>query len=631
MVIEDTHVFSPTIVNTFRWGLYQEKVTDGIPLYGVDPVKGDEVVKELGLQSVNPQGLSAMGFPVFNISGYPALTIPPGGVVQNDFNWGYADTVTWSRGRHVIKFGGEYKPQNRFVGVVPTGTYGDFTFNGSFTGYGYADFLLGIPYSSSRLDALTNRWRDDKEIGLFIADDFKVNSRLTLNIGLRWDRFGPPSFRDGLMWNWDLNSGNIVIPPGTENKVRPLYPKNINITTGQVKQNPDNASFAPRIGIAWRPFGENTVLRGGYGLYNETIGRYSRLNAGGPFEITETFINAIQGGAPLFMFPNPFPGSTVSATIPSQSFTGYPLDTKHGQIHQFNLTVEHQIRDVGLRVSYVGSRSRNMNYSLAINKPEPSLIPFAQSRRPWPQFVGGNYFRNNGAANYNAMTLEAQRKMGSLTFHGHWTLASNYNNMLNFENPYTQLAFGRDEFTTRHRAVISTVWEIPVGKGRRYMTASPAVVNHMLGGWQLYWIAYLESGWFFSPAFSGRDPSNTNTSGGRPDRVCNGNLPAGERTIGRWFDSSCFVVPPSGRFGNSGSNMLEGPGYHMHHISTAKNFDLTERLKFTFTFSAANAFNHPNFARPSANISVPGSVGVVGALRAGATARRIEVRGRFDF
>src|SRR5262249_12028592 len=139
MVIEDTHVFSPTFVNTFRVGLYKEKVTDGIPLYGVDPVKGNEVVAYLGLQGVNPQGLSAMGVPQMNISGYLPLMTPPGGVPQDDYDWGYADTATWSKGRHVIKFGGEYKPQNRFVNLVPTGTYGDFMFNGTFTGYGYSD------------------------------------------------------------------------------------------------------------------------------------------------------------------------------------------------------------------------------------------------------------------------------------------------------------------------------------------------------------------------------------------------------------------------------------------------------------------------------------------------------------
>jgi hypothetical protein len=631
VVIEDTHVFSPTLVNTARVGLYQEKVTDGIPLYGVDPIRGDDAVKELGLQGVNPQGLSAEGFPIMNISGYPTLSIPAGGVVQNDFDWGYADTVTWSKGRHVVKFGGEYKPQSRFVGIAPDGTYGNFNFNGSFTGYGYADFLLGIPFTSSRLDALTNRWREDNEFGIFLVDDFKVNNRLTLNLGIRWDRFGSPNYRDGLIWNWDMATGNIVIPPGTEDKVRPLYPKTINVVTGQVTQNPDMTNFAPRVGVAWRPFGDNTVVRAGYGLYTETLGRYARLNATGPFEISETYNNTIQDGQPLLTFPNPFPSSLAGASTPSQSFTGYPLDTKNGEIHQFNATVEHQIGVTGVRLSYVGSRSRNLNYSLAINKPAPSLTPFTQARRPWPQFVGGNYFRNDGAANFNALTFEVQRKMGALTFDGHWTWASNYNNTLNLENPYAPLAMGRDEYTTRHRGVISAIWEIPVGKGRRYLAGAPTPVHHVLGGWQLYWIGYFESGWYFSPSFSGSDPSNTNTSGGRPDRLCDGNLPPGERAIGRWFDASCFAPPPPGRFGNSGSNILEGPGYNMQHLSLAKTFDLTERFKFTLTGSAANAFNHPNFARPSANISTPGSVGVISSLRAGATARRIEFRGRIDF
>jgi hypothetical protein len=149
-----------------------------------------------------------------------------------------------------------------------------------------------------------------------------VNSRLTLNVGLRWDRFGSPSFRDGLMWNWDIETGNIVIPPGTETEVRPLYPKNIPIVTGQVSQNSDSTNFGPRISVAWRPFGEQTVVRGGYGLYTETLGWYSRLNAGGPFEISETFINSLQNGVPMLSLPNPFP-STATASVPSQSFNGY--------------------------------------------------------------------------------------------------------------------------------------------------------------------------------------------------------------------------------------------------------------------------------------------------------------------
>ncbi|MEK7751223.1 MAG: hypothetical protein AAB654_04855, partial [Acidobacteriota bacterium] len=500
LVIEDTHVFSPALVNTFRVGLYQEKITDGIPLYGVTPMKGGDVVKELGLQGVNPQGLNAQGFPEMSITGYPTLSMSAGGdPVQNDFAWGYADTVTWSKARHVVKFGGEFKPKNRFTGSVPNASYGSYSFNGKFSGYGFADFLLGYPSSTSRLDAVTNRWRDDSELGLFITDDFKLSHRVTLNLGVRWDRFGSPKFRDGLMWNWDLNTGKILIPPGTENKVRPLYPKTIPIATGQVKQNPDNGNFVPRVGVAWRPFGQDTVIRAGYGLYTEYIGRYTRLNTGGPFEISESYTNDLQDGKPMFAFPNPFPASIERATVPSQSFSGYPLDTKNGETHQFNVTLERQVRDIGLRLSYVGSRSRNLNYGIGINKPAPSLIPFTAARRPWPQFSGGSYVRTDGARNYNALTLQAQRKLGSLTFDTHWTWASNYDNLGDTTDPYASLGWSRDSYTTRHRAVVNTVWEIPVGKGRHYLSDAPALVNHALGGWQLYWIAYFESGWFFTP------------------------------------------------------------------------------------------------------------------------------------
>ena len=631
LVLEDTHVFSPSLVNTFRVGLYQSKLTNGESLYGVTPFKGDAVVKELGLQGVNPQGLSAMGFPQMSIAGYPTLTMPAGGVAFDDRDWGYADTATWAKGRHVIKVGGEFKPQHRLTANVPVGTYGNFAFNGNFTGYGYADFLLGIPYNSTRLDPLTNRRPDDNEFGVFAMDDFKVNSRLTLNLGVRCDRFGSPALRDGLMWNWDLASGAIVIPSEAKSKVSPLYPKNIPIVTGQVRQNPDMKNFVPRVGGAYRPFGGNMVIRGGYGIYNETLGRYSRLNTGGPFEISETYVNALQGGQPLFAFPNPFPASLAGATIPSQNFTGYPLDSKNGQIHQFNVTAERQIRDIGVRLSYVGSRGRNLNYDIGINKPEPSLIAFTQARRPWPQFVGGTYSRHNGASNFNAVTLQAQRKVGGLTFDGHWTRASNYDNMQNFENPYGTLGFAHNQFTSRHRGVLNVTWEIPVGRKRKFLSRAPAAINEALGGWQIYWIAYFETGRYFTPKFAGSDPSNTNTVGGLPDRVCNGNLPAGERTISHWFDYSCFAVPPKGRFGNSGSNILEAPGFHMHHISLAKQFDLTERFKFNLTVAASNAMNHPNFGSPSANISAPGNLGIVSGLRTQGTPRRIELRGRIDF
>ena len=123
--------------------------------------------------------------------------------------------------------------------------------------------------------------------------------------------------------------------------------------------------------------------------------------------------------------------------------------------------------------------------------------------------------------------------------------------------------------------------------------------------------------------------ATSNTFGGLRDR--NGNLPASQRGIGKWFDTSCFATPRAGTLGNSGAFVLEGPGYNMQHISVAKTFRLTERVKFTFTAAASNVLNHPNFGLPASNISVPASAGVVSSLVAGSASRLIDLRGRIDF
>jgi hypothetical protein len=179
--------------------------------------------------------------------------------------------------------------------------------------------------------------------------------------------------------------------------------------------------------------------------------------------------------------------------------------------------------------------------------------------------------------------------------------------------------------------VISAVWAIPVGHGRSFLSHSPAAVNYALGGWNLFWISTLESGHFFSPSYSGSDASHTNTSGGLPNRICNGNLPSSQRSITSWFNASCFTTPTPGTFGNSGVDVLVGPGYAVQDVSLSKSVKITERVKFTFTAAYSNLFNHPNFSTPASNVSAPGSVGVISSEFGTAYSRIGELRGRFDF
>jgi len=635
IVVSDTHVFSPTLVNTARWGWIKDYFIDGEQTDGFTPVTGDTVVKAIGLQGVNPRGLSAMGFPTVNITGVTLMRINPGGVNLDRNDFSYADSVTWSKGSHVVKFGGEMKTFRDFNGQVPEGTYGNFTFNGSLLGEAYAEFLLGLPFSSSRIDPFNNRVQNGSELGFFLTDTFKVNRKLTLDYGLRWDYFGATSYEDGLQYNWDRQSGNVVVPQPALAKVHPAYTQTgLRVVTGEVVPSPSKANFRPRLGVAYR-LQDRMVLRGGYGLFTETLGNLHRVQGGGPFQISDTYFNAIQNGQPLFQFPNPFPSG--AGTLASQSIAGYPLETDNGVVHQFNVSIEREIRDLGFRVSYIGSRSRGLNYNLSINKPQPSLTAFAQSRRPYPQFVNATFPQSDGRAEYNSMQFEVQRKRGNLIFDFHYTLASNLADYLNLENPYNHGFWNRDQYTSRHRAVINLTYDLPFGRGRRHMSAAPAVVDHVLGGWQLNWISYFQSGQYSSPSFSGADPSNTNTTGGLPDRISDGNLPPDRRVVDRWFDAAAFVPPPAGRFGNSGVNILEGPGLNLHHLGVIKEFKLTERLRLNYQAMITDIFNTPHFGFPANNITVPlqvarltGSAGG-GAPREKSSQREIQMRLRLEF
>ncbi|MEK7405723.1 MAG: carboxypeptidase regulatory-like domain-containing protein [Acidobacteriota bacterium] len=629
LVIEDTHIVSPTLVNTVRFGWYMSKYEDGTEVGGFKPEKADVAIKELGLQGVNPKNRSAMGFPRMDITGYPSLYNTIGGVGAHLKDWGLAESLTWSVGRHVLKFGGEYKWFTQFSSIVPQGNFGQFSFNGSLAGYGYAEFLLGLPYSSFRVDPLTDRTQADTELGLYVQDAFKATSRLTLDLGLRWDRFGSPTYKDGLIYNWDPKTGNAIVPEAAMKSVSPLYPSTIKVVTGDVRQKPTLRNFNPRVGGAYRLIGDTTVFRAGYGIFTETLGLFARAQGGGPYELGETFFNQIRSGQPVFSFPNPFPAGAGS--IASQSVSGYPRETSNGRIHQFNVTLEQQIRDIGFRFTYLGSRNVGVNYGIALNKPQASLIAFNQSRRPYPQFVGASMARTDGAQTFNGFTFQVQRKMGQLTFDNHWTWASNYSKTVNLQDPYAALGWDRVQYTTRHRVVFNTIWQLPVGRGRKFLSGVPRAVDHVLGGWQLYWIAFMETGPFFAPNFSGSDPSNTNTSGGLPDRIGNGNLPPGQRTIDRWFDASAFVVPPAGRYGNSGAFVLEGPGLHTHNLTVTKEFRMYERFKLAYMASIQNLLNHPNFWFPAANISVPGSVGKISSTNPVAPARDMIMRLRLDF
>ena len=654
----DTHIFSPHLDNNFRLGLEYDYMDDGQSERGQTPPNGAAVLTAVGLQGANPSDSTGQGLPTINISGLQGIADVPGGLKMDDRLVTVTDSADWQVGRHVWKFGflvQRYKNGYGFVNDYGTFNFdGSITSNSSTTGNAYADFLLGIPQSSARTTPLPTRYQYVGDMGIFAQDDYQVSKRLTLNYGLRWDYYGTPYSPDHLMYNFDPATGDVIVDPAAVSKVSPLYPSNITVVAGAVQAISDKTNFAPRIGAAYR-LSENSVIRGGYGIYTARLdgdigpngqGSYNpfelinpQLGSTGPFSISQNYLNVVNTGqAPLFQFPDPYPASTSFASVPSQTVYGYPRQSSLGRIQQFSASYERQISNIGLRASYVGSRSSGLNYLVNIDLPHPSTTPFTSSELPYPQFFQAYQTYYNGGAQFDSLQFEAMRRAGNLTFDANYSFQRSVENYLDTENPYNVLGHGweNDGPTMRHYASITASWTLPFGTGQRYLSTPSPLVEKVAGGWVLTSLTYLGSGIWYSPLYSGSDPSNTGTFGGLPDLVGNPySFPNGKGTLDA-FNDAAFAVPQNGTFGNAKPNSLESQHLYVTHLGILKVIPITHRVNFHFTTQISNLLNHPEFLPPSGNISVPGGnqytsqLGVFSSLER-ATPRQITFQGAFTF
>jgi hypothetical protein len=597
--ISDTHVFTANLVNTFTAGMSREYIRDGGTIDGVAPKDGAQILADSGLQGSNPGKITGQGSPTISISGLSTMAVPSGGVQSNNYIYSYMDSVSWAKGRHVMKFGFSYQTFRNFVGAVPS--YGSATFDGSMSGNAYADFLLGIPRQTTRTTPISNRTQHAGESGIFAEDTFKVSNNLTLSYGLRWDYVKSPSYDDQMMYSFDPESKQIVVPAAALSKVSSIYYKTgIPVVAGKVTPDSKLTNFRPRVSAAYRVT-PTLVLRGGYGAFTERIGYFTMVSGAGPFAIAETYQNQ-PGQAPLFQFPNPYPTDVSTSSVPSQSVAIFPHQANNGTLHQFNITSEKEIGRNGFRISYVGIRGTGLNYSLNINKPQPSTIPFTTARRPFSNLVTMTEYRSDGSSRYNSLQLEAKRRTTHLTFDVNYSFQKNLANFFDVENPYDVLSHWANETATRHHYLSGNVtWRLPFGRKEQYLRHVPPAVDQAIGGWQVYFVTYFASGLFYSPSFSGTNPANTGDSGGLPDLV--GDPTPSNRTYQQWWDKSAFALPQPGRFGNALPYSLEGQGLNVQHLSVIKRFPIGDRASFVFTTAVANLFNHPHFYGVQGNIS----------------------------
>jgi Carboxypeptidase regulatory-like domain len=634
IALSDTWTLRPNLINEFKIGFSRSFN----PREG--ELSGQVLIDMLGIEGLPRQPESIRNVPGVSITNFVSIfQVAKQAPAENSFQ--VIDQLSWIKGQHTIKMGGEYRPQQYNDYVYPS--FGSYSFTNRFTGYSYSDFLLGLPQSTSRTYVRPPQSARFSNLSGFIQDDYKISLRLTLSYGMRYEYNRPGVDTHDTIANFDRASGSIVVPNDTVRResINPLFPAGIPIITAAQAGMPERSlrrgdlnNFQPRIGFALRPRANtNTVIRAGYGVYADdfTGDLFSQLY-GGPFRITENFTNNLENGVPLLTLQRPF---LAQGTLGALALTGIDPDLKNPFVQQWNFTVEQALpASMGLRLSYIGTLSNRLVYGRNINQPLPSTMPFAQSRRPYPLYQNITWRENGGTQNYHGMTVELNRRMSKgVLFNFAWTWAKNLNDTdevgTTEGGPTLENAYQRDRergnspFMARHRVVSSLVWELPAGRGRRFLNrGGPA--NAIAGGWQITAFYSGQTGLFFTPSFSGADPSNTQTFGGTPDRIGDGNLPSDQRSIDRWFDPSAFRAPPNGRFGNSGRAILVGPSQHLLHMGLFKTFQATERISVRVQATFTNALNHTNFANPNANISalpsVVGRIASAGAPRSGVLA-----------
>ena len=625
-----TYTLTPRLINEARYGLaFNNQGRNG-------PLRGQEVASSLGLQGLAPDlpdinGTLRVAFANVGLTGISQTDYRRPGF--RNFTHQFQDQLSWFAGRHSVKAGVNLSRIRFSDGQAPQDLFGSVSFSNRFTGHPYADFLLGIPTTSSRgfgyLVQERKRWTYD----FFVSDNFKLTPKLTLNLGLRYELHPFWVELNGRQAGFDIETGRIVVPDGALSKVSPLLPRGyVEVVEASAVGYPsqtlvrtDKNNFAPRLGVAWRPFNENTVVRAGFGVFYDVT--TSARDAGRivPFVISEpAFTNPTTN--PTVIFPRIFPDSVAGPTtvnIPSPTDPNYIIP----YTLQYNLTIEHQRWNTGFRISYVGTAQRQGEYLTDINQPVVDARAYVDKPRRFPRYPGIPYVINGAGHQYHGLTLEAERRLKSgLLWQFSYTLArdiGDVDNLQGIEDSYNrQREVGVNTDIPTQRVSGSAIYELPFGKGKRFFAAQGRVADALVGGWQISVVGLLTSGQFLTPTWTGPDPTGTGFTTSRtppnvtirPNQLRDPNLPSDQRSIDRWFDPTAFGPPTPGSFGTAARGVIIGPGSHVWHAGLYKAFSFTERLRLRLEMTATNVFNHPNFGNPGVNISNTNTVGRITSI-----------------
>lgn len=588
-----THTITPSVVNDFRFGR-QSLNTDAVNYFYVNGIA--DAGTKLGIPGFDADSKSANpGTPEFNVSGFSGWGNGATNWFQKDHTWQASEQISWNRGNHNIMAGAELRKlyTSRSAANSPRGV---FNFNGQYTGYAPADFMLGYVQNlvtpTVQYQGDVAAWRD----GFFVLDNWHATRKLTVNIGLRYELQTVPYSVAGFAR--ELNRDQTA--PVPEQVPSP----------GFRFHDPNHKSFAPRVGAAYR-FDDKTVMRLGFGIYynpNQT-NSFTFLTTNPPFGNSTTCVSLPT--APTISLNAPI-GSGCSTSV-SQNWITDNWDLPPATMNQWSFGLQRQLsRSTSIDLQYLGSHSYHLDRSYYNNTPYYPGPGAINPRRPNQRFGQIRTITNDLISNYHHLAVSVQQRMWkglqynmSYTWSHALDVTSDSNNGGAPQNPYNWRAdYGNAPFDLRHRVTGTAIYELPFFKN------SAPVLRTMFSGWQINGILTLQSGTPFSLTLN-TDTSNTSAQGPRrPDVLRTPVYDCGGHRLTGCIDRSAFAVPgniAAGIFayGNMGRNTLRGPGLFNTDLSIFKTFALAERLRFTFRAEAFNAFNHASFSNPNNNIEVP--------------------------
>jgi hypothetical protein len=604
LAIGETWVASKSIVNEIRFGYnYAYHLNSPISL------DDRNWVADIGLRnlagSTDPLDYGRPNFTISGLSAQGEGTITQG-ATENIFS--VSNATSWIHGSHNIRFGvqAQFRKYDQITEVPPRG---NITFNGQFTGNSTADYLLGFCSTCTGAFGSSRSTYRSPTFAPFFDDNWQVNQRLTLQMGIRWEYLGPWHEQNDQEGSFDAATGKIAyhkVPSTLPAQLVPLIINQNDFFPAGILQK-DLNNWGPRIGAAYN-VNDRTVVRSGLGVYYDNLNlnelQFSRLVPPfyGQYSIQPTRTDLRYNIDALFpdlsgipQFPAPF------SMDPSN---------RNAYTFQWNANVQRSFgKDYVVEVAYTASRSYNEHKRYNINQAQPGTTPIA-TRVPYQAFQSAILYSSDaGWARFQGLSLRLEKRYSDgLFFLTNYQLSKNRDNgsgeieandtayawNLNADESYSR-------YDQRHRAAFSAGYELPFGPGKPWLSSGGAAA-YIFGGWQVQGIVRLGSGFPFTVS-----STNVCQCGSfvpqRVNLVTAGNFgQLDDPTPQRWFDSSAYSVPLPGTQGSAGRNTVRGPGTQTVNFSLSKRFPVGH-ARVEFRAEIFNLLNHNNFAPPDANIS----------------------------